>query len=61
MKEFKKILGALLVWCALIMLVSECNELGEFILVKLAGFLVGWIGYKVMVRNMSNEELNESV
>lgn len=59
MKELKKTLGALLMWCAFIMLVCECDYLGLFVIVKLVGLLVGWVGYKVMIRNMSEEELNE--
>jgi hypothetical protein len=58
----KKTIGGLLMWVSLIMFVCECNHtMSWFILSKIFGAIVGYIGYILLLRGMSKGELNEEV
>lgn len=57
----KKFIGGLLMWLALILLVCECDNMTLLILSKIAGGVVGYVGYIMLLKNLSSEELNEQV
>lgn len=59
MKTIIKYTSIIFMWLAIIALVSECDNLTLFIIVKVVGLLVLYISGKVLEMTMSDEELNE--
>lgn len=57
----KKFIGGFLMWVALLLLVCECDSMSLLMLSKVAGGVVGYVGYVMLLKNLSAEELNERV
>lgn len=57
----KKFIGGLLMWLALILLVCECDNTALLIISKVIGGVVGYVGYIMLLKNLSSEELNMRV
>ena len=57
----KKFIGGFLMWVALLLLVCECDSMSLLIVSKIVGGVVGYVGYVILLRNLSAEELNERV
>jgi hypothetical protein len=57
----KKAIGGLLMWLALILFVCDCDIMTLLIVSKIVGGIVGYVGYIMLLKNHSSEELNEQV
>lgn len=57
----KKAIGGLLMWLALILFVCDCDNMTLLIVSKIVGGIVGYVGYIMLLKNLSSEVLNERV
>lgn len=57
----KKAIGGLLMCLALILFVCDCDNMTLLIISKIVGGIVGYVGYIMLLKNLSSEELNERV
>lgn len=57
----KKFIGGLLMWLALILFVCDCDNTTLLIVSKIVGGIVGYVGYVMLLKNLSSEVLNERV
>lgn len=51
----KKIVASVLIMIALILIVSECDNVGMFIISKIVGAIIGYVGY-IMLSNELKED-----
>lgn len=54
--NFKKIVASVLMMIALILIVAECDNMCMFIISKIVGGVIGYIGYIIMLNELKEED-----
>lgn len=53
--NFKKIVASVLMMIALILIVAECDNMCMFIISKIVGGIIGYVGYIILLNELKED------
>ena len=53
---FKRIIASVLILVSFILIVAECDDMGMFIISKIVGAVIGYIGYIILLKELKEDE-----
>lgn len=52
---FRRIIASVLILVSFILIVAECDDMGMFIISKIVGAIIGYVGYIIMLDELREE------
>jgi len=53
--NFKRIIASVLIMIALVLIVAECNNMSVFVVSKIVGAVVGYVGYIMLLKELKED------
>lgn len=53
--NFKRIIASVLIMIAFILIVAECDNMGMFIISKIVGGIIGYVGYIMLLKELKED------
>lgn len=52
---FRRIIASVLILVSFILIVAECDDMGMFIISKIVGCVIGYIGYIMLLKELKED------